>query len=268
MISDIISFLLKNVLKYRLKVIQTNINHCLGETLDKTQQKEIISRFYTNFSDIILESIKGLSYNPRKLVPRFKVVNLEMLDQHFDNNQNVIIYSQHFNNWEWGPITLGLQMKHHVVGIVKVISNDYIDDYMIKTRPKTNVTVVPTVKTHKYFAKLHTIEDPQAIFFIADQSPHGKERKTSVNFFGHPTAFHHGAAIFAARSKYPIYTLDVSRVSRGRYHTKLHQLSPGNEGLSPEEITTRYADHLQQLIQSDPEAWLWSHKRFKNSLKY
>jgi len=265
--SDFIRFFLKNVFKYRLDVIQKNISHCFGHTHSEDQQKEIVDKFYKNFIDILLESFKSLSYKPTKLISRFKLQNPELIDQHFDDNQNVIIYSQHYNNWEWGPITLGHQMKHHIVGIVKLISNGYINNYMINGRSKTNVSVVPTGQTHDYFSKLHTIEKPQGIVFIADQSPYGG-RKTSLEFFGNPTEFHNGAAIYAVKTQYPVYTLDVIRVGRGKYHVKAYQISEGNEDLTPEELTGRYASHLEDLIRQQPEAWLWSHKRFKNSIKY
>ena len=259
---------MKHVFKYRLAVIEKNIHHCFSSTLDADEQKEIVNRFYKNFVDILLESIKGLSIKPEKLVSRFKIKNPELIEKHFYQNQNVIIYSQHYNNWEWGPITLGLQMKHHVVGIVKSISNKYIHDYMIKGRSKTNVSVVPTGNTYKYFSTIHSKEKPQAVFFIADQNPHSSERISQVNFFGQPTPFHNGAAIYALRSKCDIFTLDIIRKGRGHYEAQASLLSTSAESLSSDELTTRYANHLEALIIKTPEAWLWSHKRFKKIINY
>lgn len=268
LISDVLRFLLKSVFKYRLDVIEKNIDFCFNLTHTKKERKEIVDLFYKNFVDIILESFKGLSYDPYKLIHRFKLKNPELIDSQFSQNKNVIIYSQHYNNWEWGPITLGLQMKHHIVGIVKLISNNHINDYMIKGRSKANVSVVPTGQTHTYFSKLHAIKEPQAIVFIADQRPHGKERMITLDFFGNATSFHNGAAIYAVQNKFPIYTLDVIRTGRGQYEVEAFPISNGEEKLTPKELTTRYVTHLEELIKSQPEAWLWSHKRFKKSINY
>lgn len=264
--SDVLRFFFKYILRYRVGVIQKNIEFCFPDKSDSEKQ-QIFHDFYKNFIDIILESIKGLGADPHKLVSRFKFTNPEVLNQFYENNQHVIAYSQHYNNWEWGPITLGLQVKHHIVGIVKFLSNSYMNDYFITGRSGNNVSVIPTHGTGRFFNQLDS-KKPNAIVFIADQLPRKKERSVNLKFLGKDTLFHNGAAHYAQKSNFPLVSFDVHRYARGQYNVEITLLHTSPSDLSIPEITTIYKNHLEQLIHQSPHSWLWSHKRFKESIRY
>jgi len=265
-ISDGLRFILKNIFKYRTAVIEKNIAFCFPKW-DKKQVKSTSNSFYKNFIDISLESIKGISSNPHKIIPRYRLTNPELLDGYFKNGQSVILFSQHFNNWEWGPICLGLQMKHHVVGVIKKLSNPYIHKYFAEGRAGNNVSVITTGQTTNYVLN-HKPHKPEALVFIADQYPYNKHRRTEVDFFGKQIPFHSGAGQLSKRLNYPIFTIDIIRKGRGRYELELYKIADSNHGLNDLEITSLYAAHLEQLIIKYPDAWLWSHKRFKNQMRY
>jgi len=265
-LSDGFRFLFKNILRYRVSVIRKNIEHCFPNK-SKKEQIEIFNDFYKNFIDIILESIKGLGADPHKLIARYKFTNPEILEKYFDQNQHVIVYSQHYNNWEWGPLTLGLQIEHHIVGIVKYLSNKYMNDYFITGRSGNNVSVVPTFGTGRYFAQLKN-KSPQAIVFIADQLPRSKGKSVDLDFLGQHTSFHNGAANYAYQSNFPIVSFDVHRIKRGYYKVDIAELHDTPKELSPDQITEIYKNHLEQLILKSPSSWLWSHKRFKQEIAY
>lgn len=169
MLSDGLRFLLKNILRYRVSVIQKNIEFVFP---DKSQQwrDNIANQFYKNFVDILLESIKGLSISGDKLIKRYRFRNPELMDAIYNENKHVIVFSQHQNNWEWAPLCLGLQIKHHIVGVVKLLSNPYINTFLQNGRSGNNVSVVPTLKVGSYFKKLQVKEKYEALVFIADQS--------------------------------------------------------------------------------------------------
>ena len=65
-----------------------------------------------------------------------------------------------------------------------------------------------------------------------------------------------------------VYSIDIHKVSRGRYEVEFVRLLHENEEITPEEMTIRYKEHLEYLIRKSPESWLWSHKRFKKYLDY
>lgn len=241
------------------------MNFCFPDK-DLNQRKEIRNQFYLNFTDIILESIKGLGTNRQKLKRRFKLLNPEILEPHYKNDQSVVIYSQHYNNWEWGALTLGLQMSHHVIGIVKKISNGYINDYVQNGRTGANVSVVIMEEIKRLYSTAH--DKPVAVVFIADQVPFRSTRNHLVSFFNQNIQFHKGAAIYAYSKNTPVYSYDIHRVARGQYEVELTQICLEPKEITPQELTQKYVKNLETLIQKSPSSWLWSHRRFKTEIDY
>jgi len=219
-----------------------------------------------NFSDILIESIKGLATDRQVLKERYQLLNSEVLDNHYKNQQSIVIYSQHYNNWEWGALTLGLQTSHHIVGIVKKISNDHLNDYVQNGRTGHNVSVVIMEEIEKLYRTNY--DKPIAIVFIADQMPFRSARNHDVSFMNREVAFHKGAAIYACSKNYPVYTIDIHRKNRGQYELELNSLCEKSKELSPKELTQLYVSNLEKLIKQSPESWLWSHKRFKKEIQY
>lgn len=267
LLSDLLRIIFKNVIRYRVSVIDKNLSYCFP-SMSKKERLKIREDFYKNFIDIILESIKGLSINPNKLIKRYKFKNPEILDVIHEQDQHVIFFSQHYNNWEWAPICLGIQMKHHLIGVVKFLSNKYINNYMIGGRSGNNVSVIPTYQTARYFATLPDEDKTVGIVFIADQKPSGKEKSIELPFLSSKASFHAGAAKYAIKSGLPVYSIDVHRSGRGIYEIEVIKLAESDEFSTAEDLTSRFKENLESLIRKSPESWLWSHKRFKDFLSY
>ncbi len=265
LLSDMLYYIFYYVVKYRKKVVKQNIEICFPKKSQK-EKNDLIKHFYRNFSDIILEGIKGLSCNPHKLIERYKVVNPELINIYYDKGQGILVYSQHYNNWEWGALTFGLQSKFHLVGIVKHISNPYIHKYIFDRRGGNDSTMVVTNETFKYFSNVE-ISD-KAIFFMSDQAPYGREKSVNLDLLGINTKFHSGAAHYAHKYNLPVFNTEMRRVSRGYYELELQLLEENPASCSVDDLVIKFRDHLEKLIYKRPECWLWSHKRFKDRVKY
>ena len=188
------------------------------------------------------------------------------MEPHFKQNKSIVIYSQHYNNWEWGALTLGLQMSHHVIGIVKKISNGCINKYVQKGRTGANVSVVIMEEIKQLYSTSHN--KPVAVVFIADQVPFNLTRNHDVSFLGKNIQFHKGAAIYACAKNTPVYSYDIHRVARGQYEVELTQICLSPKEITPQELTQKYVTNLETLIQKSPSSWLWSHRRFKTEIDY
>ena len=264
--SDVLRFILKNVFRYRTGVIKKNVAFCLPN-ISPEQVNSIANSFYVNFVDIVLESMKGFSYDPKKMISRYRLINPDILDPYFENQQSVIILSQHYNNWEWGSICLGLQTQHHIVGVIKKISNKYIHAFVAKARSRNNVSVVNADDAAKYI-RYHKPNKPEALVLIADQYPYNKRHRTAAQFFDHDIDFHSGTGLIASWTDCPIFSIDIHKVKRGHYKLELVKLVDKASDSTPQEITKLYARHLESLIRKSPHSWLWSHKRFKDNIEY
>lgn len=264
-ISDGLYLLFFYVIRYRRTVIQKNIEICYPNESDQYHEN-LERRFYRNFIDIILEGIKGLGMDSQRLTNRYKLVNPESIDKYHNQNRGVLIYCQHYNNWEWGPLTLGLQSQHVLVGIVKKLHNPFIERFIKKGRDGNNSIMVWTHETGKYFSS--TDLSDKAFVFMADQFPFGKERSVELDFMTSRTKFHLGTAHYACKYNLPVFNSEMRRIKRGHYEVEVQLMIENPNSISPIELTEMYKKHLEKLIQKSPESWLWSHKRFKDICSY
>jgi KDO2-lipid IV(A) lauroyltransferase len=259
-LSDFLYTLLYRVGKYRFQVISQNLKGSFPEKQD-SEINGLIKRFYLNFSDILMETLKGLAIKKESILQRYKFINANLLDQDFENNQNVIILASHHTNWEWAVLSINLWLKHQVVGVYKPIKNKRVDTFFNTRRKKWGLELISMSKTARALAKRR--RTPAAFVFIADQTPSDIKNAHWINFLNRPTAFHHGMDKIARRTNYPVYLADIKRVKRGFYEVEFSLLCPEPGKMKESEVTEHYAKGLEDIIKKDPANWLWSHRRWK-----
>lgn len=260
LLSDILYTILYSVIKYRYQVIYENIKGSFpGKSPDEIAG--LTKTFYKNFTDILLETLKGLAISQKEILQRYQFINAELLDKDFEANQNVIILASHHTNWEWAVLSVNLWLRHQVVGVYKPLKNKRINSFFNEQRKKWGLELVSMSTTARSLAQKRTV--PAAFVFIADQTPSDVKNAHWVDFLNRPTAFHHGMDKIARRTNYPVYQAEIKRVKRGFYEVEfsLLCLHPGEQ--KEGDITTLYANGLEKTIQKDPANWLWSHRRWK-----
>ena len=263
--SDFIFFLFYRVFAYRKKVVWKNLKNSFPEKSDQ-ELKKIMKGFYKNLSDITIEGLKGLSMSKKSLLKRYKLVNPEIANQIYEQNKSVIAIASHYCNWEWGVLCLSLQFKHKSVGLYKPMSNKYIDRYMKKTRASWGMNLVSIYETAKYFEKSNS--EPSIYIMVADQSPANYQKAYWIDFLNQDTACLHGPENYAKEYDLPVIYGHVERVKRGFYQVSLSNVETNPKEKISGEITQAYMKILEDYILTEPENWLWSHKRWKKKDQY
>lgn len=259
--SDILAFFLNKVIKYRRDVVYQNIKNSFPEKSEE-ELLRITKKFYKNLSDITLEGIKGFTIGRKKLMKRYLVKNTELIDEYFEKGQSVIAMVSHFTNWEWGAFIYPSQIKHTNIALYKPIKNKYIDKFVKKSRAALGMELVSIFQTARSFIK-HK-DNPVIVYMIADQSPSNMEKAIWVDFLNRDTACLHGAEGYAKKFNLPLVYFDVQRVKRGYYEVTLSKMIENPKETEHGEITQVYMKKLEEIIQAEPENWLWSHRRWKH----
>ena len=68
----------------------------------------------------------------------------------------------------------------------------------------------------------------------------------------------------AIRTAQPVIMHHTRKLSRGRYEVFHYKLIENPSEYTPEEIMMVYVKKLEEIIQAEPEYWLWSHRRWKH----
>lgn len=263
-LSNLLAFLLHRIIRYRRSVVLGNLSRSFPDYSKK--QVEALSRpFYRNFSDILLEGIKGMFLSREEILKRYHLLNPELLEPFFQNGQSVFLVFPHYGNWEWGVTSIPLQVPHRVVGVYKPLRQPSVGRFLDQRRSRFGLVLRPISATKATMLEVPKV--PTAYLMMSDQNPSSGKRAQWMQFLHQPTACLHGADYWGRRLNTPIVYLDLKRVKRGYYEISLETLlaQPAQE---PEgAVTLAFMRRCEQQIRANPAPWLWSHRRWKRKLE-
>lgn len=264
-LSDFVAFLLQYIIGYRKKVIVNNLKNAFPE-INKIEHLRIVKKTYQNLSDLLLESIKGLSMSEAALRERHKFLNPELIQSCYDNNQSIILLTGHYNNWEWGILSFNYFLPFKIVGIYKPLSNRHIDKFLNLKRGKAGTILAHLEFTRDYFENYVT---QRSLFYMAaDQSPSNLKRAQWMTFLNQNTPCIHGPEKYAKKYGLPVVYAHIYRVKRGFYELRLEWICSDRASCDTTDITLKYNKILERDILQNPASWIWSHRRWKHSHKY
>ncbi len=264
-LSDVLALFLR-IGGYRKSVIWKNLTYAFPEKSD-VELKKLLPGIYKNFTDILLESVKGILTPGDVLDKRHQFIRTPEYDEILKNGKSQIVFAAHYANWEWATATLAKQSGIYVIGFYKPLKNKLIDQLIIDTRRKTGTGLVSVYGGRVQLEK--GLEQQTSVIYICDQRPSNQQKGHLVHFFGKEVKALQGAGEFAHSKNLPTWFYKIIRTGRGKYevHPILLHLNP-SELSSPRELTQMFYDHLEAQIKDQPEHWLWTHKRWKDEIKY
>ncbi len=266
MISDFFYFFLYHIIKYRLPVIYENLSNSFP---DKTRAEILVIQkaFYKNLMDIILETVKEFSISKKEMKKRFKFINPEVFQEHFNNKKSVMMMMGHFNNWEYG-VSTSMWVPQDCWAVYARLENKFMNKYLVHTRERFGFKLYPMEDT--YNVMLNHKQGDKLYMFMADQSPHHSKIKYWTDFLHQQTPVHLGAEKLSRMLNMAVVFIDIQKVKRGYYEITASTLFDDAAKTQEYEITNAYFEKLEKIIQENPANWLWSHKRwkYKKGIKY
>jgi len=263
-VSDFLYLVLYKVLKYRQKVVRTNLVKSFPEK-SNLEITKIERAFYSHFCDLLVESIRMFSTTEKELKTRCFLKNPEVMNEIYESGKSVILAGGHYNNWEIGATILSTQIKHHVIGIYAPLSNTFFNDKVLKSRSKFGMEMLSKTVVKEGFEKYKN--DLTTTIFATDQSPTHSKNVHWTTFLNQPTAVALGAERFAREYNFPVVFIYVNKIKRGYYEmeAKVLEINPSSSQVGA--ITEKHVQWLEREILKKPEFWLWTHKRWKRELR-
>jgi KDO2-lipid IV(A) lauroyltransferase len=223
--------------------------------------KSVERKYYRYLSDLIIETIKMISAPPSFFLKRFSFSNTELLTNFESKQESYLIAASHYANWEWNVIVCPLIFKAKTLIIYKELRNKDFNTFFKKTREKSGSKMI-TMKLALRSIIKHKNELTLTVF-AADQSPAHKESQIHINFLNQKTKVFYGLEKTAKFTNYPVIFADLQRIKRGYYHCDFKLITDNPSKNKDEEITKKYFQLLEERIDTEPQYWLWSHKRWK-----
>lgn len=258
-ISDALYGIIYYVIGYRKKVVLQNL---LTAFPLKTEQERvrIAKDFYHRFIDSLIESIKLLSA-PLSFFDKHFTGNWEVLNQFHQSGKSVQLHLGHNFNWEWGNAILPKKVKIPVLGVYMPISNKSFDRLFRKMRSRGGARLLSAHRMAKDFLPYRKTQ--YCLALIADQNPPNMRQAGWFDFFNRKTAFTTGPAKNAINNNSVVLFAFITRPKRG-YYKVLFSVAEENPAATTEhELTAKFVNYLENVIQENPPMWLWSHRRWR-----
>jgi KDO2-lipid IV(A) lauroyltransferase len=254
------AFLMRDVLRYRVRVARDNLRRALPE-LSETERRRILRRHYQVFAEALFELPRVAVMSPAELRARVTVAGVETVHAEYALGRSTLLLIGHQCNWEWLLQATALAVGVPFLAAYKPPHSAYADRLMLGLRGRFGVRMVPGKRLLREVLRWRGTA--HAVGMVADQMPTSSPGRVWLRFLGRETAFFPGPGEIARAAGYSAYFMPLRRVRRGYYESGFVQLAAAGERLEVAEFTARYAAQLEAMIRACPEDWAWTHRRWK-----
>jgi Kdo2-lipid IVA lauroyltransferase/acyltransferase len=260
--SDFICFLVYRVFGYRKKVVRQNIELALPH-LSVAEQRNVERKFYSHMCDMFLEMIKTLTISRKEIEKRYTFDNLDLYLELEKKGKSIALMCAHYASYEW-VVSMNYYINFKGIGIYKKLANPYFDKLVKKIRYRFKSVLITTKDTistieHNYKNNILSLYG-----FASDQSPKPTAAFHWTKFMGHEVPVHTGAEMLAKRFDMNIVFLETKKIKRGYYRGYIKLLSDNPKEVPNYQITDEFIKLVEQQILTQPEYYLWTHKRWKH----
>ena len=254
--------LLFYVLRFRRKIAENNISNSFPE-LDGRARTALLKNHYRKLCEVALEVARSLAMPPSKLERHVRFTNLAVIRQALENNQTVLLAIAHHCNPVWAVLAAGQRLQAPVDSIYKPPHLAWLDELTLKSLSRFNITPVPAKTCVTDL--IQRAASTRAIAIVADQAPRRSDPAYWTQFMHQDTSFYLGLEKIAQVFRYPVYFMDLKRVSRGHYEATFRLLAKPPYDKHSHEISERFARAVEDQILQSPQDWLWTHRRWKRT---
>jgi len=226
----------------------------------EAEKKQIIKKFYRNFTDTFLEAIKLLSISQKGLKKRIRFDH-SIFDELYASGKSCQVHLGHNFNWEWVNARVAGELAYSFLAVYMPIGNETIDRLFKYFREKMGSKMLPATDMKNAMIPFRNTQ--YLLGLVADQSPGNPEKAYWIKFFGRLTPFVKGPEKNARFNNIPVVFARVYKPKRGYYviETKLATHNPAD--MKEGQLTLEYVRYLEEVIRMQPEVYLWSHNRWK-----
>ncbi|MBX2990002.1 MAG: lysophospholipid acyltransferase family protein [Bacteroidetes bacterium] len=253
-----------SVIGYRKEITLDNLRKAFPEKHEEDLQV-IARRAYRNYGIALVESLWASGQSAEELRKIVRATNPEIVHNARKAGKGVLLLSAHFGSWEFLSTSVPLVLELPFGMIAQRQRNKHIDALFETNRSRFgNFIIGMGTSTRKV---LKALADNHVVLILGDQS--GPKEAVFVEFFGRPSATHRGAAAFSLKTGAPIVMGVLVRQPDGTYTITFEEVDQSGLDSSSEEditkLTQRHVAILERWIRTNPDHWLWMHKRWKHT---
>ena len=235
------------VLGLRRFVIRENLRRSFPEW-PSDRVNRVAREFAARQGELVAESLYATAMSEAELRARVTISNPDALGA-AGTSRPLVLVGAHHGNFEWMLYRVSLDFPGRFVALYKPARNPRVDAWLRERRGRFGARMVPAKSVLR---ELAAIRDVGAIGLIPDQVPRTSPEKHWVKFLEQDTAFYMGPELLGRALRSRVVLVRMRRMERGRYALDYLPLNEPGEKLPGGEVTTRYAQRLEDWIREDP----------------
>lgn len=283
-LSDCLYFVLFYGLKYRRKIVRTNLQNSFPE-MSPAERLKIEKKFYRNFCDILVESIKYITISEAEFRRRLTFFNLEIPKRLLSEGKSAAVLCGHLGNWDTLGMASAMAFPHEGFGVYKPLSNKKFDELIIHSRGRFGMKLVSIQKLRAVLNEAHG--RVFAVGLMGDQAPHHYAKSFQLPFLHQDTFVMPGPGVICVQRNLTPVWVWMKRTERSCFELGMEELvEVGDTDWTESEkeqitriaglneltfaqagcafqIVKEYSARLEAQIRLAPADWLWSHRRWK-----
>jgi KDO2-lipid IV(A) lauroyltransferase len=261
-VSDVFYLLNRYVIRYRYDVVRSNLRNAFPER-SEGEINTLTEQTFRSLADLLVETIKGIGISRDELERRMAITASSRVHELVNQGKPLIFLTAHYCNWEWLLLYSCMHLPHPLMVAYQPFHDQRFDEFMLEARTRFGGELVPATDLIRQIIKHR--KTLKTLTLLADQSPMRSERKYWTTFLNQDTAFIDGTDSLAWLTGMPVIFVSTKRRKRGHYDVSLEVIAEPPYEKNVHTVVERYARKLEAMIQADPSAWLWSHRRWKFS---
>ena len=262
--SDFLAWLAGDVVRYRRRVVTENLRSSFPDR-SEAEIRSISRGFYRFLADYFVETVKLISISEEEMRRRLVFENAGEIESLLKEGKSVSVFLGHYCNWEWiSSLPLHLDKECIAAQIYHPLENRTMDRVFLRLRSRFGAHSIPMASTLRTLLEWRREGKPSVVGYIADQAPGYDGIHLFIDFLHHhDTPVFTGAERISRMLGAPAYYCHVERPKRGHYSCRFVKIADDASKLDTFELTRRYFRMLETQIETKPDYWLWSHRRWK-----
>jgi KDO2-lipid IV(A) lauroyltransferase len=251
--------------KHRIRSIK-HLQHANAAT-NEAEARVMAQKAFCSFAMLLVEIIKmDQHFSMDKLSVRGNPESIKRLLESGENNQNAIIVTAHYGNWELAGSSWAEMSGIPMVSIMRPFGNPLIGNMILRNRQSSIHQLVD--KDGGIRGILKALRQKKNVAILADQHAGSKEGLETI-FFGQPCRTHTSPALLHLKTGVPIVT-QVTRRIDDKFNFEfvvgdiIEYKPTGDNEKDIQAVTQMYTTGLEKLIKEQPEQWMWAHRRWLN----
>ena len=239
----------------RREIARWNLKKCFPEKNEK-EIGLILKQSFERVGESLFEFLNAFWAPDKKL--KKLIINFDEIKsivEGFDKSKGKLLLFMHTPNLDLVVRTASLFMP--VSGMARTQNNKIIDNLFKASRKKFTERIF---NPSEILELLNFLKNGRACLYAPDQD-YGYKSSIFVDFFGHKALTVKFPYLASKRANCDVYLFSLKK--RGlQYSAALEKINLKKENV--EEDLKTINSKIENYILSNPENYLWSHRRFKN----